>query len=185
MQWTEKPPCRKAFSSQSASVVLSSARRMRMRIPRDDSTSIAVARKPHLPADESHLKGSERDNAAQTGYQNDSGENHEGARQRRCVRGSLAHRVRAGRKMRCRLHLRLTGGLIDVARAMRVLKRYNISQPRVSMTREGSREVATVRGTLSDSRRSIGLAAALSRIPGGLEAVVSRDDDSLAALEEA
>ncbi len=87
--------------------------------------------------------------------------------------------------MRCRLHLRLTGGLIDVARAMRVLKRYSISQPRVSMTREGSREVATVRGTLSDARRSIGLAAALSRIPGVLEAVVSRDDDSLAALEDA
>lgn len=84
--------------------------------------------------------------------------------------------------MRCLLHLRLTGGLIDVARAMRVLKRYSISQPRVSLTREGSLEVATVRGTLSDPRRSIGLAAALSRIPGVLEAVVSRDDNSLAAL---
>ncbi|MGZ5034161.1 MAG: hypothetical protein ACXWAC_13265 [Usitatibacter sp.] len=63
-----------------------------------------------------------------------------------------------------------------------MLKRYSISQSRVSLAREGSLEVATVRGTLSDARRSIGLAAALSRIPGVLEAVVSRDDDSLAAF---
>ena len=87
-----------------------------------------------------------------------------------------------GPNMRCLLHLRLAGGLIDVARAMRVLKRYSISQSRVSLAREGPVEVATVRGTLADSRRSIGLAAALSRIPGVLEAVISRDDESLAAL---
>jgi hypothetical protein len=87
--------------------------------------------------------------------------------------------------MRCLLHLRLAGGLIDIARAMRVLKRYRISQSRVSLAREGSLEVATVRGTLSDARRSIGLAAALARIPGVLEAVVSRDDESLAAFYEA
>ena len=65
---------------------------------------------------------------------------------------------------------------------MRVLKRYSISQSRVSFAREGSVEVATVKGTLSDSRRSMGLAAALSRIPGVLEAVISRDDESVAAL---
>jgi hypothetical protein len=35
--------------------------------------------------------------------------------------------------MNCLLHLRLAGGLIGVARAMRVLKRYSILQPRVSM----------------------------------------------------
>lgn len=84
--------------------------------------------------------------------------------------------------MTCLLQLRLTGGLIDVARAMRVLKRYSISQSRVSMAREGSREVATVMGTLSDPRRSVGLAAALSRIPAVLEAVVSREDESVAAF---
>ena len=84
--------------------------------------------------------------------------------------------------MRGLLHLRLAGGLIDIARAMRVLKRYSISQSRVSLEREGSVEVATVKGTLSDSRRSIGLTAALSRIPGVLEAIVSRDDESLAAF---
>jgi hypothetical protein len=84
--------------------------------------------------------------------------------------------------MRCELELRLIGGLIDVARAMRVLKRYSISQSRVSLAREGSREVATVRGTLSDARRSTGLATALSRIPGVLEAVVSREDESVAAF---
>lgn len=65
---------------------------------------------------------------------------------------------------------------------MRVLKRYSISQSRVSLTREGSLEVATVSGMLSDSRISIGLTAALSRIPGVLEAVVSRDDEPLAAF---
>jgi len=80
------------------------------------------------------------------------------------------------------LQLRLAGGLIDVARAMRVLKRYSISQSRVSMVREGSWEVATVRGTLSDARRCVGLAAALSRIPAVLEAVVSREDESVAAF---
>ena len=87
--------------------------------------------------------------------------------------------------MSCLLQLRLTGGLIDVARAMRVLKRYSISQSRVSLAREGSREVATVRGTLSDPRRCVGLAAALSRIPGVLEAVVSREDESVAAFYSA
>ena len=87
--------------------------------------------------------------------------------------------------MTCLLQLRLAGGLIDIARAMRVLKRYSISQSRVSMAREGSREVATVMGTLSDSRRSVGLAAALSRIPGVLEAVVSREDESVAAFYSA
>ena len=80
--------------------------------------------------------------------------------------------------MTCLLHLRLAGGLIDVARAMRVLKRYSISQSRVSLAREGAVEVATVKGTLYDPRRSTGLAAALSRIPGVLEAVVSRGDES-------
>lgn len=84
--------------------------------------------------------------------------------------------------MTCLLQLRLAGGLIDVARAMRVLKRYSISQSRVSLAREGSREVATVMGTLLDPRRSVGLAAALSRIPAVLEAVVSREDESVAAF---
>lgn len=83
--------------------------------------------------------------------------------------------------MTCLLQLRLAGGLIDIARAMRVLKRYSISQSRVSMAHEGSREVATVMGTLADPRHSVGLAAALSRIPGVLEAVVSREDESIAA----
>jgi hypothetical protein len=68
---------------------------------------------------------------------------------------------------------------------MRVLKRYSISQSRVSLAREGSQEVATVSGTLSDARRSTGLAAALSRIPGVLEAVVSREDESVAAFYRA
>ena len=65
---------------------------------------------------------------------------------------------------------------------MRVLKRYSISQSRVSIAREGSVEVATVKGTLYDPRRSTGLAHALSRIPGVLEALVLRDDESLAAF---
>jgi hypothetical protein len=84
--------------------------------------------------------------------------------------------------MRCLLQVRLAGGLIDIARAMRVLKRYSILQSRVSLAREGSREIATVNGTLSDARRSRGLATALSRIPGVLEAVVSRDNERLAAF---
>lgn len=84
--------------------------------------------------------------------------------------------------MRCLLHLRLAGGLIDVARAMRVLKRYSILQSRVSLAREGALEIATVSGTLPDPRRSVGLAAALARIPGVLEAVVSRDDEAVAAF---
>jgi hypothetical protein len=79
------------------------------------------------------------------------------------------------------LQLRLSGGLLDVARAMRVLKRYSISQSRVSLVREGLAEVATVRGTLSNPRRSKGLTAALARLPGVLEAVISRDDDLLVA----
>ena len=78
--------------------------------------------------------------------------------------------------------MRLAGGLIDVARAMRVLKRYSISQSSVSLSREGSLEVATVSGTLKDPRRSVGLAAALSRIPGVLEAVVSRNNEPLASF---
>ena len=87
--------------------------------------------------------------------------------------------------MSCLLHLKLAGGLVGVARAMRVLKRYSISQSRVSLAREGSLEIATVRGKLSDARRSEGLAAALSRIPGVLEAVVSLDDESLVAFHRA
>lgn len=78
--------------------------------------------------------------------------------------------------------MRLASGLIGVARAMRVLKRFSISQSRVSLAREGSFEVATVSGTLANARRSMGLAAALSRIPGVLEAVVSRDNQPLAAF---
>ena len=78
--------------------------------------------------------------------------------------------------------MRLAGGLIDVARAMRVLKRYSILQPRVSLRREGTFEVATVSGMLADARGSARLAAALSQIPGVLEAVVSRDDEPLAAF---
>jgi hypothetical protein len=83
---------------------------------------------------------------------------------------------------RCQLRLRLDGTLIGVARAMRVLKRYRISQSRVSIVREGALDVATVSGILADSRRSARLAAALSRIPGVVEAVVSRDDVDLAAF---
>jgi hypothetical protein len=85
--------------------------------------------------------------------------------------------------MTCLLHLRVSGGLLDVARALRVLRRYRIAQSCFSMAREGSMEVATVRGTLHDARRSNGLAAALGRIPGVLEAVISRDDESLAAFD--
>ena len=84
--------------------------------------------------------------------------------------------------MSCLLHLKLTGGLVDVARALRVLKRYSISQSRVSLAREGSLEVATVWGKLADARRSKRLARTLSRIPGVLEAVVSRDDEYLATF---
>ena len=78
--------------------------------------------------------------------------------------------------MRCLLHVKLSGGLIEIARAMRVLKRYSISQSQVSVAREGRLEVATLVGTLPDPRLSLGLATALARIPGVLEAVVSRDD---------
>ena len=87
--------------------------------------------------------------------------------------------------MSCLLHLKLTGGLVAVARAMRVLKRYSISQARVSLAREGSLEIATVGGKLADPRRSEGLAVALARIPGVLEAVVSSDDESLVAFHRA
>jgi hypothetical protein len=87
--------------------------------------------------------------------------------------------------MNCLLHLRLAGGLIGVARAMRVLKRYSILQPRVSMACEGAIEVATVSGTLPEPRRSLGLAEALARIPGVLEAVVSRDDGAFTAFHYA
>ena len=85
-------------------------------------------------------------------------------------------------EMTCLLHLRLTGGLIDVARAMRVLRRYRIAQSRVSLVREGSVEVATVNGTLHDPRRSRRLTDALARLPGVLEAVVSRGDEAVAAF---
>ena len=87
--------------------------------------------------------------------------------------------------MNCLLHVRLAGGLIGVARAMRVLKRFSILQPHVSMAREGAMEVATVSGTLPDPRRCVGLAEALGRIPGVLEAVVARDDGALAAFHYA
>ncbi|MGZ5084870.1 MAG: hypothetical protein ACXWHB_14435 [Usitatibacter sp.] len=87
--------------------------------------------------------------------------------------------------MNCLLHLRLAGGLIGVAKAMRILKRYSILEPRVSMAREGVHEVATVSGTLTDPRRSVGLAEALARVPGVLEAVISRDDGALAAFHYA
>ena len=78
--------------------------------------------------------------------------------------------------MRCLLRMRLAGGLIVVARAMRVLRRYDVSRPRVSMAREGSLEVATVSAMLPDSRQSVDLTNALARMHGLLEAVVSRDE---------
>ena len=84
--------------------------------------------------------------------------------------------------MSCLLHLRLAGGLIDVARAIRVLRRYSVSGLSISMGREGPLEVATVGAALSDARESRGLAAALSLVPGVLEAVVSRGDESLIAF---
>ena len=77
--------------------------------------------------------------------------------------------------MSCLLHLRLEGSLVELARAMRVLKRYRIHEPSVAITREGEQEVAVVHGTLDDARHSLGLAGALSRIPGLLEAVISGD----------
>ena len=84
--------------------------------------------------------------------------------------------------MTCQLHVRLAGGLIDIARAMRVLKRYRIERSELSIAREGSVEVATVKGTLYDPRGSTGLTAALARIPAVLEAVVSHEDQSVAAF---
>ena len=84
--------------------------------------------------------------------------------------------------MSCLLHLRLTGSLVDVARAMRVFRRYSISLSRISLAPQGSLEVATVCGMLSDARRPKGLADALSRIPGVLEAVISHDEESVVVL---
>jgi hypothetical protein len=86
---------------------------------------------------------------------------------------------------RCQLRLRLDGTLIGVARAMRVLKRYRIVQSRVWIVREGAIDVATVSGVLPDWRRSSRLAASLSRIPGVVEAVVSRNEVDLAAFRRA
>ncbi len=75
------------------------------------------------------------------------------------------------------LHLRLSGGLVEIARAMRVLKRYSIYEPRISAVREGPVEVTVVHGRLFDAECSFGLARALSRLPGLIEAAISREDE--------
>jgi hypothetical protein len=82
--------------------------------------------------------------------------------------------------MSCSIHLRVTGGLIDLARVMRFLRRYSVSQSRVSLTQEGGRDVATILANVRDRRRSRRLATALPRMPSVLEAVIS-DGDSLVA----
>jgi hypothetical protein len=75
------------------------------------------------------------------------------------------------------LRLRMSGTLLDVARVMRVLKRYSVCQSRVSL---GS-DMATVRGLVQDSRRSRGLAAALARAPNVIEAEILDDADCVIA----
>jgi hypothetical protein len=82
--------------------------------------------------------------------------------------------------MSCSIHLRVTGGLIDLARVMRFLRRHSASHSSVSLRREGGRDVATILGTVRDMRRSRRLAIALPGIPGVLEAVIS-DGDRLVA----
>jgi hypothetical protein len=82
--------------------------------------------------------------------------------------------------MSCSIHLRVGGGLIDLARVMRFLRRHRASQSSVSLGREGGRDVATILATVRDMRRSRRLATALPGLPSLLEAVIS-DGDRLVA----
>ena len=87
---------------------------------------------------------------------------------RRCSRpGQVSRSVR----------LKVYGGLLDVAKVMRVLKRHSISRSAVSLGRDGVGEYATVLGTLQSMRGTRSLARALSRIPSVLEAVITGDGD--------
>jgi hypothetical protein len=82
--------------------------------------------------------------------------------------------------MSCSIHLRVSGGLLDLARVIRFLKRHRASQSSVSLMREGGREFATVLATVRDARRSRRLATALPAMPSVLEAVISDGDLLLA-----
>ena len=68
-----------------------------------------------------------------------------------------------------------------VARVLRVLKRYSLRTSHISIAREGSLEVATLRGKLKESRRLKSLAPALARNPAVLEALVLREDTLVVA----
>ncbi|HXN14874.1 MAG TPA: hypothetical protein VN878_00770 [Usitatibacter sp.] len=74
------------------------------------------------------------------------------------------------------MQLRVAGGLLDLAKVMRVLKRHCVSHSKVAIGREGGREIATVHAIL-DKRRSKRLAVALERLPTVLEAVMFADGD--------
>jgi hypothetical protein len=82
--------------------------------------------------------------------------------------------------MSCSIHLRVAGGLIDLARVMRFLRRYRVSQSRVSLQREGGVEIATILGTVRDTRRSRRLATELPGLPSVVEAVISNGESLIA-----
>jgi hypothetical protein len=82
--------------------------------------------------------------------------------------------------MTCSIRLRVTGGLLDLARVIRFLRRHRASHSSISLMRDGSREFATVLATVRDPRRSRRLAIALPALPSVLEAVISDGDLLLA-----
>jgi hypothetical protein len=79
------------------------------------------------------------------------------------------------------LRLRMSGSLLDVARVMRVLKRYSVCRSRVSLVRDGTAEVAAVHGMFEDARRYKGLAAVLARSPNVIEVEILDDADCVIA----
>ncbi len=81
----------------------------------------------------------------------------------------------------CLLEVRLAGGLLAVARTLRVLKRFGIDRPRVRLEGRGAQEVATLNGALVDPACSQALAYALSRLPHVQEASIVRDGEQVVA----
>ena len=61
--------------------------------------------------------------------------------------GNDAHAIQGAAQLSCAIHLRVSGGFIGLARVMRVLSRFRISQADVALIDAGGREFATVLGT--------------------------------------
>ena len=70
------------------------------------------------------------------------------------------------------VHLRLHGDLLGVARVIRLLRRYAVTAAEVVVERFPGHEITSMRGTLTVGHRAQGLAAALGRSPGVVNAVI-------------